>query len=168
MQTTAKGETLISAYIGLGSNLAEPVAQIRQACEALKQLPDSRLLACSSLYSSPPMGPPDQPDYINAVAALETRLSPHALLAELQAIEQSQGRVRERRWGARTLDLDLLIYGDRQINDELLTVPHAGLPERAFVLYPLQEIAPMLEIPGQGALADLVAGCPKSGLKRYG
>lgn len=164
---TAGDETVITVYIGLGSNLAEPAMQVRRACEALGQLPESRLLACSSLYSSPPMGPPDQPDYINAVAALETPLSPHDLLAELQAIEQAQGRVRERRWGARTLDLDLLLYGDRQIDDQQLTVPHVGLPERAFVLYPLQEIAPTLVIPGQGPLADLVTRCPENGLQRY-
>lgn len=157
----------VTAYIGLGSNLAEPVSQIRQACEALKRLPQSQLLACSSLYSSPPMGPPDQPDYINAVAALETALAPHVLLTELQGVEQAQGRTREIRWGARTLDLDLLLYGEQTIKDKLLTVPHPGLPERAFVLYPLQEIAPGLVIPGQGPLAELVAGCPKGGLTRH-
>lgn len=158
---------MVTAYIGLGSNLAEPVLQLRRACEALKQLPETRLLECSSLYLSPPMGPADQPDYINAVAALETTLLPYDLLAGIQAIEQAQGRTREVRWGARTLDLDLLVYGDSIIGDKALTVPHPGLPERAFVLYPLQEIAPMLKIPGLGPLAALVAHCPKNGLKRY-
>lgn len=158
---------MVTAYIGLGSNLAEPVLQIRSACEALKQLPDTNLLACSSLYSSPPMGPADQPDYINAVVALESSLTAHELLTELQSIELAQGRIRERRWGARTLDLDLLVYGDQMIADPVLTVPHPGLAERAFVLYPLQEIAPLLEIPGQGPLAALVAKCPKDGLKRH-
>jgi len=158
---------MVTAYIGLGSNLAEPVLQVRRACEALKQLPETRLLECSSLYLSPPMGPADQPDYINAVAALETTLTPHTLLAGLHAIEQAQGRIRKVHWGARTLDLDLLVYGDKIIGDKALTVPHPGLPDRAFVLYPLQEIAPMLTIPGLGPLAALVANCPKNGLKRY-
>lgn len=158
---------MVTAYIGLGSNLAEPVLQVRRACEALKQLPETRLLECSSLYLSPPMGPADQPDYINAVVALETTLLPSDLLTGIQAIEQAQGRTREVRWGARTLDLDLLVYGDQTIRDKALTVPHPGMPERAFVLYPLQEIAPMLNIPGLGPLAALVANCPKNGLKRH-
>ncbi len=158
---------VVTAYIGLGSNLADPVLQVRGACEALKQLPETVLLACSSLYLSPPMGPADQPDYINAAAALETTLSPHALLAQLQAIEQAQGRVRGARWGARTLDLDLLVYGERVIADDRLNVPHPGLAERAFVLYPLQEIAPNLQIPGLGSLDKLVANCPKAGLQPY-
>jgi 2-amino-4-hydroxy-6-hydroxymethyldihydropteridine diphosphokinase len=101
------------------------------------------------------------------VAALDTTLAPHHLLAELQRIEQAQGRTRGVRWGARTLDLDLLVYGDLIINDAALSVPHPGLPERAFVLYPLQEIAPDLELPGLGPLATLVANCPQDGLKRY-
>ncbi len=109
---------MVTAYIGLGSNLAEPVLQVRRACDALKQLPETRLLECSSLYLSPPMGPADQPDYINAVAALETTLLPYDLLAGIQAIEQAQGRTREVRWGARTLDLDLLVYGDQIISDK--------------------------------------------------
>lgn len=157
----------VVAYVGLGSNLAEPVMQVRRACEALQRLPHTRYLQCSGLYLSPPMGPADQPDYINAVAAVDTALSPHQLLTELQRIEHDQGRTRSVRWGARTLDLDLLLYGDRIIADARLSVPHPGLADRAFVLYPLQEIAPELEIPGQGPLIDLVARCPKAGLQRH-
>ncbi|WP_260843118.1 2-amino-4-hydroxy-6-hydroxymethyldihydropteridine diphosphokinase [Sedimenticola selenatireducens] len=157
----------MTAYIGLGSNLADPVSQVQLACSELKQLPESHVLACSSLYRSPPMGPADQPDYINAVAAIETTLTPHQLLAELQAIEQRHGRKRERRWGARTLDLDLLIYAEMALSDERLTLPHPGLAERDFVLYPLQEIAPSLVVPGLGALDLLVGNCPSKGLSRY-
>ncbi|WP_428609037.1 2-amino-4-hydroxy-6-hydroxymethyldihydropteridine diphosphokinase [Sedimenticola sp.] len=158
---------VVTAYIGLGSNLADPVRQVRSAFEALQQIPQTVVRQCSSLYLSSPMGPTDQPDYINAVVALETLLEPHALLTELQAIESAQGRTRGVRWGARTLDLDLLVYGKEMIADEELTVPHPGLPGRAFVLYPLQEIEPNLEIPGMGMLAVLVMHCPKEGLQRY-
>ncbi|MCA9018222.1 MAG: 2-amino-4-hydroxy-6-hydroxymethyldihydropteridine diphosphokinase, partial [Planctomycetaceae bacterium] len=139
---------LVTAYIGLGSNLDDPMQQVLTACDELKQLSESSLLVCSSLYRSPPMGPTDQPDYINAVAAVETTLEPHKLLAQLQAIEHRHGRVRERRWGARTLDMDLLIYGDQILSDATLILPHPGLAERAFVLYPLQEIARSLIVPG--------------------
>ncbi|MCW8976659.1 MAG: 2-amino-4-hydroxy-6-hydroxymethyldihydropteridine diphosphokinase, partial [Sedimenticola sp.] len=113
-----------------------------------------------------PMGPADQPDYINAVAAVETYLEPHPLLAELQAIEQQHGRKRERRWGARTLDMDLLIYGDRVLSDATLTLPHPGLAERAFVLYPLQQIAQSLIVPGLGSVDSLVTRCPLNGLEK--
>ncbi len=112
------------------------------------------------------MGPQDQPDYINAVAVLSTTLDPHRLLAELQAIEQRHNRVRKRRWGERTLDLDLLLYGDFQIVTAALTVPHPGLHERAFVLYPLAEIAPDVIIPGQGRAVDLAIRCSPLGLQR--
>jgi 2-amino-4-hydroxy-6-hydroxymethyldihydropteridine diphosphokinase len=157
----------LTAYIGLGSNLDDPVLHVKRACNELEQLPESHLLVCSSLYRSPPMGPADQPDYINAVAAIETTLAPHQLLAELQAIEQRHGRMRERRWGPRTLDLDLLIYADVTLSDETLTLPHPGLAERDFVLYPLQEIAPSLVVPGLGALDLLVGNCPMNGLSKY-
>lgn len=157
----------VTAYIGLGSNLDDPVLHVQQACGELNQLPTSQLLACSALYRSPPMGPTDQPDYINAVAAIKTTLAPHQLLAELQVIEQRHGRKRERRWGARTLDLDLLIYADMTLSDVTLTLPHPGLAERDFVLYPLQEIAPTLIVPGLGALDLLVGNCPAKGLSKY-
>ncbi len=158
----------VVAYIGLGSNLADPPQQLRQALAALNQLPTSRLLCHSSLYRSAPMGPADQPDYVNAVAALETALAPLQLLDELQAIEARQGRVRAERWGPRTLDLDLLLYSDTLIDHPRLQVPHPGIPAREFVLYPLAEIAPELQLPGLGALTELLAHCPNRGLAVIG
>ncbi len=155
------------ACIGLGSNLEQPAAQIARAFLALGRLPDTRLLARSSLYRSRPLGDLDQPDYLNAVAVLETDLAAHALLDALQAIEAAQGRVRDgRRWAARTLDLDLLVFGDERHDDARLTVPHPGLVERDFVLYPLFEIAPELDIPGVGSLRACLAACPLRGIER--
>ncbi|MFZ2168781.1 MAG: 2-amino-4-hydroxy-6-hydroxymethyldihydropteridine diphosphokinase [Methylococcaceae bacterium] len=157
----------VIAYIGLGSNLASPVAQIKSARTAIAVIAGVQELGFSSLYSSAPMGPQDQPDYVNAVMAIATDLSPIALLRRLQNIENNQGRVRTaEQWGARTLDLDVLLYGDQKIDLPDLTVPHKGLAERAFVLYPLFEIAPQLVVPGKGRIADLVAACPLTGLKR--
>lgn len=150
----------VAAYIGLGSNLQDPLRQLKEAFTALSALPESKLLSRSSLYGSKPMGPQDQPDYVNAVALLETRLPPLQLLHELQQIENQQGRVRQRRWGERTLDLDLLLYGDQCIDLPELVVPHIGLAERNFVLYPLHEIAPELHIPKLGALQQLLDNCP--------
>lgn len=160
-------KTPTTAYIGLGSNLANPVEQIKAARIAIGQLAGVQELAFSSLYHSPPMGPQDQPDYVNAVMAIATELAPIDLLRCLQHLENAQGRVRkDERWGARTLDLDVLIYGDQMIDEPDLTVPHSGLAERAFVLYPLHEIAPALQIPGNGNIADLLTHCPLKGLKR--
>ncbi len=157
----------VIAYIGLGSNLATPVEQIKAAHTDLNALDKVKELAFSGLYSSTPMGPQDQPDYVNAVMAISTNLSPIDLLRCLQNIENRHGRVRNgERWGARTLDLDLLVYGDRQIDLPELSVPHVGLAERSFVLYPLYEIAPQLLVPGKGSVADLKANCPLAGLKR--
>ena len=157
---------MTEVYIGLGSNLQQPIAQVQQALQALAALPTTQLLGHSRLYRSTPMGPAGQPDYINAVAALETSLSALDLLLALHAIERAQGRIRDgQRWGPRTLDLDILLYGDECINLAQLIVPHPGLHERNFVLYPLHEIAPGLVIPGRGALSDLVARCPASGLE---
>lgn len=153
------------AYIGLGSNLADPAKQVRSARQAIKQLDSVTEFGFSSLYHSTPLGPQGQPDYINAVMAVETCLSAISLLRCLQSIENNHGRVRTgERWGARTLDLDLLVYGDQKIDHADLTVPHAGIAERAFVLYPLYEIAPELDIPGLGALSSLIANCPRDGL----
>jgi len=163
MSTEARGQI---AYIGLGSNLAQPVEQIKAARLAIASLESVEELAFSSLYKSPPMGPPEQPDYVNAVMAIATTLSPESLLQCLQAIENSQGRVRGIRWGARTLDLDILLYDDLQIQLPYLTVPHVGIAERAFVLYPLFEIAPELTVPGLGSLAELRDKCPRDGLER--
>jgi 2-amino-4-hydroxy-6-hydroxymethyldihydropteridine diphosphokinase len=154
-------------YIGLGSNLAEPLQQLRDALAALAQLPDTRLLAHSSFYASDPLGPPDQPRYVNAVAALDTALEPWTLLDALQRIEQEQGRVRKaERWGPRTLDLDILLFGERLIADERLRVPHYHMHARPFVLYPLAELAAELQLPDGRRLSELLAACAFTGLER--
>jgi 2-amino-4-hydroxy-6-hydroxymethyldihydropteridine diphosphokinase len=151
--------------IGLGSNLADPVEQLRAALSELRQLPATRLLCHSRFYRSAPMGEPDQPDYVNAAAMLETGLAAHDLLKRLQGIERRQGRRRERvRWGARTLDLDLLLWGETAIDEPGLTVPHPGLHLRPFVLYPLAEIAAARSVPGRGTVGELAAACGSKGL----
>lgn len=157
----------VGAYIGLGSNLDRPVEQLRRALQALDRLPESRLVARSRFYRSRPMGPSGQPDYVNAVAKLDTALAPLRLLNELQAVELGQGRRRDgQRWGARTLDLDLLLYGEQRIDLPRLQVPHPGLASREFVLFPLLEIAgPDLPIPDLGRLGELAARCPCNGLE---
>lgn len=154
------------AYIGLGSNLENPLQQIKTAINDLQSLADINIVSVSSLYQSPPMGPADQPDYINAVLALETSLNPHQLLDALQSVEQLHGRVRKRHWGERTLDLDILLYGDQILDDERLKIPHPGMHERAFVLYPLAEIAPDIEIPGIGTLQKILPSCPQGDLQQ--
>lgn len=156
------------AYIGLGSNLAEPRRQLRGALDAIARIRESQLTAVSSLYLSDPLGPPDQPRYNNAVAKLETLLSPLQLLDALQAIELAQGRERKaERWGPRTLDLDILLFGDRLIDEPRLKVPHYHMHARAFVLYPLAEIAPAdLQLADGRTLAELIEACPFSGLER--
>ena len=149
---------LARAYIGIGSNLAAPIAQVRAAIEALGQLNQSQLIKASPLYRNPPMGPADQPDYVNAVAALDTTLEPLALLSALQALEADAGRQRNgQRRGPRPLDLDILLYADITMTSAQLTLPHPGLPSRAFVLYPLADIHPELDVPGYGPLASLLA-----------
>lgn len=150
----------VDAYIGVGSNLAKPLHQLRAAIDALHHVPQSTLIKSSRLYRSKPMGPQNQPDFINAVVWLETVLEPLSLLKALQAIEEQQGRVREgERWGPRTLDLDLLLYGQQQLTTPVLTIPHYGLKERPFVLYPLLELAPTLVLPGGESVQALVRGC---------
>ena len=134
-------------YIGLGANLDEPQQQLEQALTELAQLPNCRLLAQSSLYHSKPVGPQDQPDYINAVALLKTDLEPLALLDTLQQLEQDHGRVRKRHWGERTLDLDILLIDNLIIESERLTIPHPFAQQRSFVVYPLAEITPTLIFP---------------------
>jgi len=156
----------VIAYVGLGSNLENPRQQLARAFQALRKLRESRVIARSSLYSSPPMGPPGQPDYLNAVVALQTRLSAPVLLTALQRIESAQGRVRKQHWGPRTLDLDLLLYADQVSAQPALTLPHPGIATRAFVLYPLAEIAPDLIVTGLGPIADLLRRCPLAGLER--
>lgn len=159
----------VRAYIGLGSNLAEPIRQIQHAIDALAVLPLSKLAARSSLYRSPALTLPDaapQPDYINAVAALDTTLDPQALFASLLKIEQDQGRQRHERWGARTLDLDLLLYGDLHWQNPTLTLPHYALTERAFVVIPLLEIAPALRLPDGRLLSECGAHLRTDTLQR--
>lgn len=153
------------AYIGLGSNLEDPLAQVKRAFAELADIPQTSLLARSSIYSSHAVGP-EQPDYINAVALLDTQLAPLALLDALQAIEQAHQRVRIQHWGPRTLDLDLLLYGAQTINEERLKVPHPYLTQRSFVLYPLADITPNLHLPDGTPLADLLSSCTADGLLR--
>ena len=146
----------VRAYVGLGANLDGPVARLIRVFDQLDALPSTRVAARSPLYKSAPLGPPDQPDYINAVAALDTTLAPGELLDSLRALEAMHGRRRDgERWGPRTLDLDLLLYGDLVRTAPELTLPHPGLHERAFVLYPLQDVAPELNIPGHGSVRRL-------------
>lgn len=165
------GESVL-AWIGIGSNLsgelASPQQQVRQAVTQLRALPRSRCVAVSSLYHSRPMGPQPQPDYINAVVGVQTTLTAVSLLEALQAIEQRHGRVRNQRWGARTLDLDILLFGDVEIRSQQLTIPHVGLCERDFVVLPLLEVAPTLVIPGRGKLADIARNCPDYGTRKLG
>ena len=155
------------AYIGLGSNLEDPLAQLRRATAALAALPDTTLVAASSVYRSSPVGPDGQPDYLNAAARLDTALEPLTLLRALQAIEDAQGRVRGERWGARTLDLDLLLYDDLILDSNELTLPHPRIAERDFVLYPLAEISDTRDLlPGAADLDTLIERCADNGLSR--
>lgn len=154
----------VEAFISLGANLGEPVATLRSAVAALRRLQDARLTGLSSLYRSAPVGPAGQDDYLNAVARLETSLPPHGLLQALQAIEQAHGRIRLERWGPRTLDLDLLLFGNDQIITPELVVPHPEMERRNFVLLPLLELAPDLHLPGAGAIAVLPAATDYNGI----
>lgn len=155
------------AYVALGSNQGDPQGQVRAALDALDALHDTRLLRHSALYRTPPWGVADQPDFINAVAELDTRLAPMALMQALLDIEQRAGRTRAgRRWGPRTLDLDLLLYDDRMLDEPDLTVPHPRMAERAFVLLPLAELDPQLHIPGQGRVDALLGRVDASACKR--
>jgi len=165
----------IEVWIGLGSNLNQPEQQLELALAALQQIAIDDSLSCSSFYLSKALlanraseANGQQPDYVNAVAKLRTTLAPHDLLQQLQAIETLQGRVRDEttlRWSPRTLDLDILLYGDQQIDTPTLTVPHSGIRLREFVLYPMYEISPDLDVPVFGTLKRLVERCPRRGLK---
>ena len=145
-------------YIGLGSNLEDPERQLRAAVIAISKLNDTNVICDSGLFKSQAMtlNNEQKPDYFNAVVKLECQMSPYELLEALQGIENNQGHVREHKWGSRTLDLDILLYDDLQLNDERLIIPHPGMAERAFVLYPLQRIETDLNIPGLGQLSDLL------------
>jgi len=157
----------VRAFVGLGSNLDEPIRQVRSALIALAELPEGRLLRQSRLYRTPPLGPPGQPEYVNAVALLETQLAPLELLDRLHAIEQRQGRIRDgERWGPRSLDLDLLLYGALCLANSRLQLPHPRMHQRAFVLVPLADIAEGdLPIPGAGRLDELLRGCDRTGVE---
>lgn len=159
---------MVEVYIGLGSNLESPEEKINSARDVISNHRGIKAVKFSSLYKSPPMGPQDQPDYVNAVMCVESGFSAIELLKILQKIEHNFGRTRKGvRWGARTLDLDILLYADQNIDMPDLVIPHTGLAERAFVLYPLQEIASdSLFIPGKGLLSQLVSLCPLNGLER--
>lgn len=155
------------AYIGVGSNLNGPSAQVEAAFDLLAGLPQTRLIARSSLYRSAPFGGIEQPDFVNAVAALLTRLTARELFEGLQQIEKQRGRERgEARWGPRVLDLDLLVFSDDRILDEDLTVPHPGIAERNFVLLPLKEVAPGLTVPGLGRLASVAVNAVEPEISR--
>ena len=162
---TAEQTSPVVAYIGLGSNLNDPHAQVCRAMDALAATPGCTLCFRSSLYATAPLGPVAQPEFVNAVVSLATQLRPLALLSALQGIERDHGRVRDgTRWGPRTLDLDLLLFGESQLQLAELVVPHPELRCRAFVLVPLAEIAPAgLLIPGQGHLAELLAALGDQG-----
>ena len=155
-----------SCYIGLGSNIEGPRDQVIQAISELAELPSSTLLKTSSLYQSKPLGLQDQPDFINAVAELETSLSVRKLLSYLQEIESNHHRSREIHWGPRTLDLDILLYDAVEIDNADLKIPHPEIRNRNFVLIPLYEIAAELTIPGMGKLAELVRQIDRSGLDK--
>jgi 2-amino-4-hydroxy-6-hydroxymethyldihydropteridine diphosphokinase len=154
-------------YIALGSNLGNPEVQLRRAVTALETLPDTQLDQMSGVYRSVAVGPKMQPDYLNAVIQLATKLSPTNLLDALQKIEQDQDRIRDERWGPRTLDLDILLYGDLQVASERLTIPHPLMQERDFVLYPLREISNTnLVLPDGTDIGTLLRQCPDNGLVR--
>jgi len=158
---------MVEAFIGLGSNLGKPEQQLEQAIQSLRDMDSILVKNVSSNYKSEPLGPRGQDDYINAVVAIETALSAEQLLDVLQGIEQQQGRVRTERWGARTLDMDILLYGDEVIDSERLTVPHREIAHRNFVLLPLMEItSEEFQVPGQGALLDLLGNCPDNAIEK--
>jgi len=154
--STIEGRPPVPAFIGLGANLGDARATLQAALTALAALPHTTLRECSSLYRSAPIDS-SGPDYLNAVAWFDTRLDPHGLLAELQRIEQAHGRERPYRNAPRTLDLDLLLYGEQRISSATLSVPHPRMHERAFVVRPLAQIAPDVMVPGQGRAHDLLA-----------
>ena len=155
------------AYVGIGSNLQGPARQIENAKGLLAEIPKTHLMSVSSSYRSGPFGGVEQPDFVNAVAALLTRLLPLELLAALQDIESRQGRERDdTRWGPRVLDLDLLVYSDRKVDEPGLTIPHPGIGERNFVLLPLGEIAPELVVPGLGRVASIPVNMDEPSISR--
>lgn len=157
-----------TCYIGIGGNLDDPKATVLSAISSLKQLPHSQFVAVSPLYESQPMGPANQPNYINAVASVNTDLKPLELLEQTQKIEQQHGReCKADRWGPRTLDLDILLFADLAINTERLTIPHYGMRQREFVLYPLYDLQPALTFTDGCTLAQLLATIPLNGMTKH-
>jgi 2-amino-4-hydroxy-6-hydroxymethyldihydropteridine diphosphokinase len=157
--------TWTPAHIGIGSNLSDPKQQVTQGFAALAQLPDSQLVARSRLYRSSPLGPQDQPPYINAVAGMLTQLDAPTLLAHLKRLEAEQGREQPIvRWGPRVIDFDLLVFGNLKLDTNTLKLPHPGVATRNFVLYPLADIAPDLEVPGVGRVTQLQARVDRADL----
>lgn len=154
------------AFVGLGSNVGEPPRQLQDALQELDALPETRVAATSAFYRSAPLGYLDQPEFLNAVAELDTALAAETLLENLQAIEKRHGRVRSFAGAPRTLDLDLLLYGDAVVSTPRLTLPHPRMHERAFVLEPLAEIAPDISIPGKGRARELLAACAGQSIER--
>jgi 2-amino-4-hydroxy-6-hydroxymethyldihydropteridine diphosphokinase len=160
--------TVVTAFVALGANLDDPQAQVHSAIAALGTLPDTRLVRASSLYRSAPVGYSNQPDFINAVAEVATGLAPRELLDALLALEHRRGRVRDFPNAPRTLDLDIILYGDLALHEHGLTIPHPRMHERAFVLVPLAEIAPGAKVPGRGAARELLAGVDTGSVERVG
>ncbi len=153
----------MTAYIGLGANMGNPLDQLQQAIDACSALPSTAITQLSGVYQSPPMGPQDQPDFYNACAALETHLTAHQLLTELQGIERTMGRIKRRHWGERCIDLDLLLYGELVHDCATLTLPHPGLKDRDFVLMPLLDLLEgSVSIGGFGSLDTLIGQCTAS------
>ena len=151
----------VEAFIGLGSNLQDPQKQVTRALQELDGIPDTKLVKSSSLYITQPHGPADQPEFINAVAKISTTLDADDLLTALHEIEENHQRLRTgKHWGPRTIDLDILLYGDQQIHTDRLIIPHSQMTRREFVLIPLQEIEPDLIIPGQGNLQEIIGKLP--------
>ncbi|WP_187487628.1 2-amino-4-hydroxy-6-hydroxymethyldihydropteridine diphosphokinase [Duffyella gerundensis] len=155
-------------WLALGSNLADPLQQVQNALDALAAIPQTRVVAVSSFYRTPPYGPQDQPDYLNAVVELATALQPDALLDHTQRVEQEQGRVRKaHRWGPRTLDLDILLFDRQTLASDRLTVPHYDMHNRAFMLVPLLEIAPAITLPNGTPVASLLAPLDRTQIRPW-
>jgi 2-amino-4-hydroxy-6-hydroxymethyldihydropteridine diphosphokinase len=159
----------MQAWLGLGANLQHPQAQLTEAIKQISHIPECEVLQVSSFYQTPPWGDEDQPDFINAVVKINTSLQAIELLHQMQAIENDMGRVRkDRRWGPRLIDIDLLLFGDESIESEELTLPHPRMHERAFVLLPLYELDPLIEIPGLGTAEKLLAHLAVEGIRKVG
>ena len=154
-------------YIGLGSNIEQPYLQIKNAIIALAELPAITVIRDSGYFKSKPMGPEDQPDYVNAVVEIETSMAAAELLKHCQLIEKQQGRIKSRHWGERTIDLDILLYAETQIKTEVLTVPHPGICQRDFVFMPLLKLNPEIKVPGTGLLSDIVKTVEQPAVEKY-